>query len=100
MLGAETATGDRGPSADDGPSASFNREVVAIAAASYTKGSLARLSGRPEDVARVIGRAIRARRPKARYPVTLSAHVMIHLRRWLPDAWWDAFMRTQFPVPR
>jgi len=85
---------------DGGPYAVYNREVVAASAASYSRGLLAPLGGQPEDVARVIGRAISARRPKARYPVTLSAHVMIRLRRWLPDRWWDAVMRTRFPEPR
>ena len=44
--------------------------------------------------------AVRAERPKARYPVTPSAHLMINQRRFTPDRLWDLMMRSQFPTPR
>jgi hypothetical protein len=49
-----------------------------------------------DDVARVIVRAVTARRPKARYPVGVLAHGLFQLRRWLPGPAFDAFVRSQF----
>jgi hypothetical protein len=50
-------------------------------------------------VAKTIARAIAGRRPRARYPVTASAHVLINQRRLVPDRVWDLLMRTQYPRP-
>jgi NAD(P)-dependent dehydrogenase (short-subunit alcohol dehydrogenase family) len=59
-----------------------------------------RLSVSAEDVAAVITRAATSRRPRARYPVGILARGLFLLRRWLPGAAFDAFVRAQFPVPR
>ncbi len=48
---------------------------------------------------RVITRAATSRRPRARYPVGVLARGLFLLRRWLPPAASDAFVRTQFPFP-
>jgi NAD(P)-dependent dehydrogenase (short-subunit alcohol dehydrogenase family) len=97
---SEAAVGhmDAEPAAD-GPYADFNRHVAAATASVYERGPLARLGGPPEAVARTIERAIRARRPRARYTVTPSARALIAQHAVLPDAAWDAMMRTQFPQP-
>jgi len=63
------------------------------------KGPMARLGGPPEKVAETIAKALTAKRPRARYPVTPSAHLAITQRRLLPDAAWDRIMRAQFPTP-
>lgn len=63
------------------------------------QGRMAALAGEPGTVARVIERAITARRPRTRYPITLMARTLMGLRRWLPDRGWDAFLRTMYPVP-
>jgi len=42
----------------------------------------------------------RRKRPRARYPVTPSAHLMIGQRRLTPDRVWDLMMRAQFPTPK
>lgn len=63
------------------------------------EGRLAALADGPESVAKAITRGIGARRPRTRYVVTAGARLMIGLRRWLPDRAFDAFLRTQFPVP-
>jgi NAD(P)-dependent dehydrogenase (short-subunit alcohol dehydrogenase family) len=63
------------------------------------EGPLAALAGEPDDVARVIERALSARRPKTRYPITAGARLLMGLRRWLPDRAFDAFLRTQFASP-
>jgi hypothetical protein len=60
---------------------------------------MARLGGPPEVVAGVIAGALAAGRPKARYPVTPSARLLIGQRRVTPDRVWDAMMRRQFPTP-
>jgi NAD(P)-dependent dehydrogenase (short-subunit alcohol dehydrogenase family) len=83
----------------DGPYADFNRHVASASVSAYERGPLARLGGPPEAVARTIDRAIGARRPRARYTVTPSARALITQHAVLPDAAWDAVMRTQFPQP-
>ncbi len=82
-----------------GPYAEFNRRVATITERAY-RGPLARLGGPPEAVADTIAGALAAKRPKARYPVTLSARLLMAQRRWLPDRLWDLAMRAQFPTPR
>ncbi|MDQ6818649.1 MAG: oxidoreductase [Actinomycetota bacterium] len=95
----EVASASVGGAADEGPYAEFN-EQVAKATADVYKGPLARLGGEPSKVAEAIARAIEAKRPKSRYPVTPSAHLMINQRRLTPDKLWDLAMRSQFPTPR
>ncbi len=84
---------------DGGAYSEFNREVAKVTAGAY-KGPMARLGAGPDAVARTIARALSARRPKARYPVTASARLMINQRRLTPDRVWDLIMRTQFPQPK
>jgi hypothetical protein len=50
-------------------------------------------------VARAIERALRARHPRSRYRVTLSARLYITARRLLPDVAWDAALARSFPRP-
>jgi NAD(P)-dependent dehydrogenase (short-subunit alcohol dehydrogenase family) len=83
----------------EGPYAEFNRGVAATTAEVYESGALARLGGSPETVAEKIGKALSARRPRARYTVTPSANALIASRTLLPDAAWDAMLRTQFRRP-
>ncbi len=66
----------------------------------YETGPLGRLGGPPEAVAKRIAKALAAARPRARYTVTPSARALIAQRALLPDAAWDAAMRTQFPSAR
>ena len=48
---------------------------------------------RPADVvARTVVRAIEARRPRARYRVTVPTHAMEWARRLLPGRWRDALI--------
>ncbi|MGH2969406.1 MAG: oxidoreductase [Solirubrobacteraceae bacterium] len=92
-------TAAQGVGASEGPYAEFDRHVAEAHVSAYEAGPLARLGGPPEAVARTIGKAIAAARPRARYRVTPSAKVLIAQRRLLPDAAWDAVLRTQFPQP-
>jgi NADP-dependent 3-hydroxy acid dehydrogenase YdfG len=93
----ETAAASVGDA--DGPYASFNRGVAQATEQVY-RGPLAKLGGGPETVATTISAALKARRPKSRYPVTASARVMMGQRRLMPDRVWDLLMRTQFPTPK
>lgn len=48
----------------------------------------------PEDVAKTILTAAKARKPKTRYKVGMTAHVMPLMRRWLSDRQWDGMWRV------
>ena len=87
------ATGEEGPYAD------FNRHVAEATVGAY-KGPLAKLGGGPEVVADTIAKALKAKRPKPRYAVTPSAHLLIGQRKVTPDRVWDLMMRAQFPTPK
>ncbi len=82
-----------------GPYADFNRSVAKLTSEAY-EGPMAKLGGGPDAVAGTIAGALKAKHPKARYPVTLSAHLLINQKRVTPDRLWDLMMRTQFPTPK
>jgi NAD(P)-dependent dehydrogenase (short-subunit alcohol dehydrogenase family) len=84
----------------DGPYADFDAAVKTAFVETYEKGPMRRLGGPPEVVAERIAKAITATRPRARYTVTASAKALIAQKAILPDAGWDAVMRTTFPQPR
>ncbi len=89
---------EAGDSESTGPYAEFNTAVAQTTLGAY-QGPLARLGAGPGAVAKVIERALRARRPRPRYRVTASARVLLAQRRLMPDRAWDAMLRTQFPRP-
>jgi hypothetical protein len=60
---------------------------------------MGRLAGDPKDVAKAIERAISARHPRTRYPVTAGARLLLTLHALLPDRAWDRFMRRSIPEP-
>jgi NADP-dependent 3-hydroxy acid dehydrogenase YdfG len=96
----EVAAGSvEGAEQDEGPYAAFNRKVARLTAGVY-KGPMAKLGGGPESVAKTIAGALKSGRPKPRYPVTPSAHLLINQRRLVPDQLWDLMMRTQYPTPK
>ena len=95
---ADAAVGSM-DSQDDGPYAGFDEAVARATTENYEQGPISRLAGEPEAVARAIGQAISARSPRSRYAVTPSAHLLIGLRRLLPDGAWDAALRTTYPQP-
>jgi NAD(P)-dependent dehydrogenase (short-subunit alcohol dehydrogenase family) len=96
---ASTAAASVAQAGDYGPYAKFNRHVARATESAY-HGPLRLLGGGPESVAATIAGALKASRPKPRYPVTLSAHLLMNQRRFMPDQLWDLFMRTQYPTPR
>ena len=89
---------NRGTAAD-GPYADFNQAVAASTAGAY-EGPTARLGGGPETVAKAIEKAITAKRPRTRYPVTPSARLIMGQRALFSDRMWDRFVGTQFPQPK
>jgi NAD(P)-dependent dehydrogenase (short-subunit alcohol dehydrogenase family) len=97
----ETASGGVSEAGDgEGDYAQFNAHVARATESVYEKGSaVGRLGGPPEAVAKVIEKALGAKRPRARYTVTPSAKLLMTQRALLPDRGWDAVMRSQFPQP-
>jgi short-subunit dehydrogenase len=95
----ETAAGSVEETGDGGPYERFNGHVAKLTEAAY-HGPMAKLGAGPEAVANTIAKALKAGRPKPRYPVTASARLMITQRRFTPDRIWDLIMRAQFPTPK
>jgi NADP-dependent 3-hydroxy acid dehydrogenase YdfG len=83
----------------DGPYTDFNKAVGDASLGVYKKGPLSRIAGPPSTVAEAIGKALAAKRPKARYKVTPSARVLMGLNSVLPDAGWDKVLESSFPRP-
>jgi NAD(P)-dependent dehydrogenase (short-subunit alcohol dehydrogenase family) len=79
---------------------SFHHAVAVSTKESYERGPLARLAGTSDDVARTIGKALAARKPKTRYTVSGSAKLLLLLRRCFSDRGWDRFVGKTFPAPR
>ncbi len=84
---------------DGGAYGEFNRHVAKLTSDAYT-GPMSKLGGGPETVAATVSRALAAKRPKARYAVTPSAHLMINQRKVTPDRVWDLMMRAAYPTPK
>ena len=84
----------------NGPYGEFNAAVGDATKGAYESGPLGKLGGGPEAVAKAIEKAITAKRPKPRYRVTPSAHLLIRQRSLMTDRMWDAMMRSQFPQPK
>jgi NAD(P)-dependent dehydrogenase (short-subunit alcohol dehydrogenase family) len=82
-----------------GPYDEFNAHVGAITQGVYDSGPVRLLGGGPDRVAATIEHALTARRPKLRYRVTPSAHLLIAQRRVMTGRMWDRFVGTQFPHP-
>ena len=102
-VGAKLSTlgGDADPAGDAAAVyADFNDVIARGTVAAYERGPMARMAGEPLDVARTIARAIEAPRPRARYTVGTSATFFLTLRRWLGDAAWDWFLRSNFAAPK
>lgn len=95
----DTAVGtlDEPPVVDDAY-AGFRVELASRYARAYD-GRRSSLSSTPEQVARVIVRAVGSHRPRARYVVGPVARTLVGLRRFAPASAFDAVIRATFPVP-
>ena len=96
---AETAATSLAGEHDDPAYADFDTAVGAATLGAYDRGGMGRFGGEPDDVAKAIERAIGARRPRTRYPVTPSARMIMLARRLLTDRGWDAMVGRTFPRP-
>jgi len=74
-------------------------ELRARVARAYD-GRRSSMASTPEQVARVIVRAVDSPRPRARYLVGAVARALVGLRRFAPSPAFDAVIRRTFPVPR
>jgi hypothetical protein len=84
---------------DQGPYASYNAAVADVAT-SYTTGALGMLACTPEAVAKTVEKALSGDgRPRARYRVAPSAGLFMTTRKLLPDAAFDALLRSRMPAP-
>lgn len=93
---ATAAAGSMEPvGSPDSPYRAFNESVARAITGAYQMP----LATSPDAVARVIERALKARRPRTRYPVTIHARAALVARRLLPDRLWDAAMNVQFEAP-
>lgn len=79
--------------------AKFNASVGRATSEAYERGPLKLLGGEPDAVAKVIEKALTAKRPRTRYRVTPSATLLIGQSHLMPDRIWDRFNATQFPKP-
>ena len=79
--------------APSGPYAALNTAIDKQMAATYESKLLA---AAPDTVAKVIERAVTARRPRTRYIVTPAARMLVHTRRLLGARVFDAYLRMQF----
>ena len=82
----------------DGPYAEFNQGVARLVAGAYSPK--ARGMGTSEGVAKVIERAISARRPRTRYVYPAMGRALITARRLLPDRAFDLVLRSRYPAPK
>jgi NAD(P)-dependent dehydrogenase (short-subunit alcohol dehydrogenase family) len=94
----DTALGTLAAAGGSGPYAAFKEGLADTVKGAY-EGPLARLAISAEKVAAAIERAIRARRPRSRYPVGTVARSGIALKRVTPDRVWDMVLRSQFRSP-
>lgn len=85
--------------ADAGLYDGFHQAVATITKEGYEKGALAKLAGTPEDVAKTIEKALKAKNPSARYTVSPSATLLLTQRSLMTDRAWDRFLRGSFPSP-
>jgi len=68
-------------------------QQASAVASSLLSDSTKKRSSPPELIAKTVGKAVSARRPKTRYAVGYGAKPMIFLHGVLPDRWFDAFIR-------
>jgi NAD(P)-dependent dehydrogenase (short-subunit alcohol dehydrogenase family) len=80
---------------DDSPYAMFNQRVMVTINGTYRRRGPGGAAS-PSKVARVIEKALSSPRPKARYPITASARILIMARRVLPDRAFDALLTRSY----
>jgi NAD(P)-dependent dehydrogenase (short-subunit alcohol dehydrogenase family) len=92
---ATERSGDYVAGAPQSPYAELYRSYARV-----YRGNQAGVKATPQDFARVLLRAVKAKRPAARYTVTPQARWVSLLKRWLPDAVVDSRIRGRFGIRR
>jgi len=95
---AAAAVGSMDHVAETGPYAELDAAVARITTDAYRRGLANLIVGSPDDVARVIEKALNAKRPRPRYRVA-GAGLLIAVRRLLGDRLSDALLRRIYPQP-
>ena len=95
---AAAAVGSMDHVAETGPYAELDAAVARITTDAYGRGLANLIVGSPDDVARVIEKALNAKRPRPRYRVA-GAGLLIAVRRLLGDRLSDALLRRIYPQP-
>lgn len=95
---AASAAGSNGNGNDADPYAGF-KDAVTAAFSTATDGPLARFSSSADDIAKVITRAVTARRPRTRYLINPVAKSLVAMNRVLPARAYDSMLRRQYGLP-
>jgi NAD(P)-dependent dehydrogenase (short-subunit alcohol dehydrogenase family) len=95
---ASTTAADEPAEDAEDPYAEYKQAVSGSFERAY-RGPLARLSLSPEAVARVIGRATEAARPRTRYLVSPLARTLVTAKWLLPDRAYDRLLKQQYRLP-
>ncbi len=97
---ADVALTHQQASSDDqaDPYADFKKAVADSFQSGY-EGPLARWSISAEDVAKVIRKAVGARKPRTRYLISPLAKSLVAAKRILPDRVHDAVLKQQYKLP-
>lgn len=96
---SDVATAGIKSSGADDVYTAFHTAVAKATKESYEKGPLAKLAGVPDDVAKVVERALNASNPRPRYTVSGSAKLLLTQKKLLSDRGWDWFLKKNFPQP-
>lgn len=82
----------------DDPYASYKKAVDESFVSAYS-GPLSKLSISADDVAKVIAKAVDAKRPRARYLISPMAKSLVFMDAVLPDRVRDAVLKQQYKLP-
>ena len=86
------------PGSGSDPYAPF-KAAVGVSFGMTTSGFVSRLGSDPQDIAKVITRAVTARRPRTRYLINPVAKSLVTMNRMLPGRAYDAVIRRQYRLP-
>jgi NAD(P)-dependent dehydrogenase (short-subunit alcohol dehydrogenase family) len=87
-----------GADGGDDPYAAY-KAAVGVSFGRTTSGFVARLGSDAQDIAKVISRAVTARRPHTRYLINPVAKSVVTLNQLLPGRAYDAVIRRQYGLP-
>ena len=95
---AAGSLGDAASGSDADPYAAY-KAAVGVSFTRAASGLMSRLGSDAEDIARVITRAVTARRPRTRYLINPVAKSVVTMNRLLPGRAYDAIIRRQYGLP-